>query len=459
MKSLYSKFVVVTLAIMIGSATIGFLLVNTYYHQQLKEQNDFKNVGIAQEMAAFIERNPTVPLEESLEVFGSSGYQLFMANESGDSHFYGGPFRESSLPISIKEAVLEGEIYHGMRDYPKETFVTGFFSNELKNTVGVPVTYNDEKYALFIRPDIKMLFTEVHLLLGGLAAAMLILSLLAMLIVARKMIQPITVLTEATRKMANERFDGSIAISSNDEIGELAKSFQIMADRLKENDQVRKDFMSHISHDFQSPLQNIQGYAQLLADDSVTLKDRAYYAGIVEQESKRLSALTKQLLYLSSLDHQSYQPIFTSVSIKEQIERTVRQNEWRFEDLQLDVRMDMPDLITQGNPDMLMQVWENLITNAVKYNQPNGYIHINGYELNHAIHLTIKDSGIGMTKEQTEKAFDRFYRADLSRTRAKEGTGLGLAIVSEIVKRHSASVEIESELGVGTVIHITLPKL
>ena len=459
MKSLYSKFVVVTLAIMIGSATIGFLLVNTYYHQQLKEQNDFKNVGIAQEMAAFIERNPTVPLEESLEVFGSSGYQLFMANESEDSHFYGGPFRESSLPISIKEAVLEGEIYHGMRDYPKETFVTGFFSNELKNTVGVPVTYNDEKYALFIRPDIKMLFTEVHLLLGGLAAAMLILSLLAMLIVARKMIQPITVLTEATRKMANERFDGSIAISSNDEIGELAKSFQIMADRLKENDQVRKDFMSHISHDFQSPLQNIQGYAQLLADDSVTLKDRAHYAGIVEQESKRLSALTKQLLYLSSLDHQSYQPIFTSVSIKEQIERTVRQNEWRFEDLQLDVRMDMPDLITQGNPDMLMQVWENLITNAVKYNQPNGYIHINGYELNHAIHLTIKDSGIGMTKEQTEKAFDRFYRADLSRTRAKEGTGLGLAIVSEIVKRHSASVEIESELGVGTVIHITLPKL
>ena len=106
MKSLYSKFIVLTLAIMIGSATIGFLLVNTYYHQQLKEQNDLKNVGIAQEMATFIEQNPTVPLGESLEVFGSSGYQLFMANEAGDNNFYGGPFRESSLPVSIKEAVL-----------------------------------------------------------------------------------------------------------------------------------------------------------------------------------------------------------------------------------------------------------------------------------------------------------------------------------------------------------------
>ncbi|PUB13326.1 cell wall metabolism sensor histidine kinase WalK [Paenisporosarcina sp. OV554] len=459
MKSLYSKFIVMTLAIMVGSATIGFLLVNTYYHQQLKEQNDLKNVGIAQEMATFIEKNPTVPLGESLEVFGSSGYQLFMADESGDNNFYGGPFRESYLPISIKEAVLNGEIYHGMRDFPKETFVTGFFSNELTNTVGVPVTYKDERYALFIRPNIKMLFTEVHILLGGLAAAMLILSLLAMLIVARRMIQPITVLTEATRKMANERFDGSIAISSNDEIGQLAKSFQIMADRLKENDQVRKDFMSHVSHDFQSPLQNIQGYAQLLADESVTQYDRANYAGIVELESKRLSALTKQLLYLTSLDHQSYQPTIIRVSVKEQIERTIRQNEWRFEDLQLDVRMDMPELITQGNPDMLMQVWENLITNAVKYNQPNGFIHINGYELEDELHITIKDSGIGMTQEQSEKAFDRFYRADLSRTREKEGTGLGLAIVSEIVKRHRGRVKIESDLGLGTLIHITLPKL
>lgn len=459
MKSLYSKFVVVTLAIMMGSATLGFLLVNTYYQQQLKEQNDLKNVGIAQEMAAFIERNPNVPLEESLEVFGSSGYQLFLTNAAGNSDFYGGPFRESALPTSAKEAVLDGDIYHGMRDLPKETFVTGFFSNELTNTVGVPVTYKDESYALFIRPNIKMLFTEVHLLLGGLSAAMLIFSLLAMLIVARRMIQPITVLTEATRKMANERFDEPIAISSKDEIGQLAKSFQIMADRLKETDQVRKDFISHVSHDFQSPLQNIQGYAQLLADESITQTDRTHYAEIVELESKRLSALTKQLLYLTSLDHQAYQPTFKRVSIKEQIEHTIRQNEWRFEELQLDIRMDMPELQTQGNPDMLMQLWDNLITNAVKYNQPNGFIHINGYELNNELHVTIKDSGIGMTVEQAEKAFDRFYRADLSRTREKEGTGLGLAIVSEIVKRHRGSVEIESELGVGTLIHITLPKL
>lgn len=459
MKTLYSKFIVVTLVIMLGSATLGFLLVNTYYHQQLKGQNDAKNVGIAKGMAAYIEGNPSVSLAKSLEVFAQSGYQLFVINEAGDADFYGGSFRESFLRESVKEAVLNGEIYHGMRDFPKETFVTGFFSNELTNTVGVPFEYGGERYGLFIRPNIKMLFTEVHILLGGLAAAMAVFSLLAILIVARKMIQPITLLTEATHRMASEQFDEPIHISSRDEIGQLAKSFQAMSIRLKENDQIRKDFMSHVSHDFQSPLQNIQGYAQLLADESCSQDEREKYAGIVELESKRLSALTKQLLVLTSLDHQSYQPEFERVSVKEQMERTVRQNEWRFEEHNLDVRVEMPELVTHGNPDMLMQVWENIVINAVKYNQPNGIIQINGFEWENELHITMKDSGIGMTEAQTYKAFDRFYRADLSRTREKEGTGLGLAIVSEVVKQHGGLVEIQSKVGKGTTIHITLPKL
>ena len=121
--------------------------------------------------------------------------------------------------------------------------------------------------------------------------------------------------------------------------------------------------------------------------------------------------------------------------------------------------MEIPTLITQGDPDMLMQVWENIVTNAVKYNQPNGIIHINGFEWENELHITLQDSGIGMTVAQAEKAFDRFYRADFSRTREKEGTGLGLAIVSEVVKQHGGLVEIESKVGKGTIIHITLPKL
>lgn len=185
----------------------------------------------------------------------------------------------------------------------------------------------------------------------------------------------------------------------------------------------------------------------------------AYYAEIVELESGRLSVLTKRLLVLTTLDHPSYHPDFKRVSIKEQMERAIRQNEWRFEKHNLDVRMDLPKLVTQGDPDTLMQVWENIVTNAVKYNQPNGTIQINGYEWESELHITVKDSGIGMTAAQAEKAFDRFFRADLSRSRGREGTGLGLAIVREAVKKHDGMVEINSSFGKGTTIHITLPKL
>src|SRR5699024_7554380 len=102
------------------------------------------------------------------------------------------------------ESVLNNERYHGMRDLPKETFVTGFFSDEMANTVGVPFIYDNEQYALFLRPNIKMLFTEIHYLLGGLFIVMAVVSLIAMLFIARKLIQPITALTAERKKLVRK---------------------------------------------------------------------------------------------------------------------------------------------------------------------------------------------------------------------------------------------------------------
>src|SRR5699024_11408767 len=110
-------------------------------------------------------------------------------------------FREDNLAKKVRESVLYNDRYHGMRDLPKETFVTSFFSYEMANTVCVPFTYDNEQYALFLRPNINMLFTEIHYLLGGLFIVMAVVSLIAMLFIARKLIQPITALTAATKKI------------------------------------------------------------------------------------------------------------------------------------------------------------------------------------------------------------------------------------------------------------------
>ncbi|MDV6378735.1 HAMP domain-containing sensor histidine kinase [Sporosarcina sp. GW1-11] len=459
MKSLYGKFLVMTVGIMLTSALVAFLSVNTYYHRYLKEQNDLKNVAVAEEIASFIEATDGLDFHAYFEMLARTGYKLFVIQPDGSSLFYGEAFRENNLAADAIQRVRTGQVYHGMRDLQAETFVTGYFSNESANTVGVPFTYVGETYALFLRPDIKMLFTEIHYLLGGMVIVMAIISLLAMLVVARKLIEPIVVLTRATKKVGEEQFVGELSIDRRDEIGQLAKSFQQMIDRLSENNRIRKAFISDVSHDFQSPLLNIKGYADLLSDEELPTEERKHYAEIIKAETERLSTLTKQLLLLTSLD-QLVSPLQKKVfRVDQQVKETVRKYQWLLQEKELSLMLEIDEVMYEGDPAFLEKVWENLVSNALKYTPDGGTIDIQLTEQADAVCFTIEDSGLGMSEETRQRMFDRFYRADHSRTREIEGTGLGLSIVEQVVRLHGGRIEVTSELGIGTTFIIQLPKL
>lgn len=459
MKSLYGKFLVMTVGIMLTSALIAFLSVNTYYHRYLKEQNDGKNVAVAEQISSFIEATDGLDLAAYFDMLAGTGYKLLVIPSDGSPVAYGEPFRESNLAAEAIEQVHAGQVYHGMRDLQAETFVTGYFSNESANTVGVPFSYKGQVYALFLRPDIKMLFTEIHYLLGGMVIVMAIISLLAMLVVARKLIEPIIVLTRATKRVGEEQFTGELSIDRRDEIGQLAKSFQQMIDRLSENDQMRKAFISDVSHDFQSPLLNIKGYADLLTDEDLPVDERKRYAGIIQSETERLSTLTKQLLLLTSLD-QLVSPLQKKVfRIDQQVKETVRKYQWLLQEKELSLMLEIDEVTYEGDPAFLEKVWENLVSNALKYTPDGGTIDIRLTEQADEICFSIEDSGIGMAEETKQRVFDRFYRADHSRTREIEGTGLGLSIVEQVVRLHDGRIKVTSELGVGTTFIVQLPKL
>ena len=149
MKTLYSKFVVTTIVIMIGSLCLGFLMTNTYYHRVIKEQNDAKNVKIAQDIVQYIEQAMPSDLDNYLKTLGEIGYQIYVTTGE-EEHYYGGEYRDKTLSQSVVQRVLDGEVYQGMRDFPNKTFMTGFFANELINTIGVPFTYDGKQFALFI---------------------------------------------------------------------------------------------------------------------------------------------------------------------------------------------------------------------------------------------------------------------------------------------------------------------
>ncbi|HWI48439.1 MAG TPA: histidine kinase dimerization/phospho-acceptor domain-containing protein, partial [Rummeliibacillus sp.] len=302
MKSLYSKFVVISICIMFLSGVISFLISNTYYQQKLKPYNDEKNTKIALDIANFTDSHPDVNLKDYLNNIASVGYQLYLVDNSGNEQFFGSDYRVKDLPKNSISYVLQGHIYHGILNFPQETFVTGFFANELRNTIGVPLKHNGHEYALFLRPDIKLLFNEMHILFGILFALTFVLIIVFILISTKYLVKPITHLTNATHNLAAGNFNVQLDIDRKDEIGKLANSFSNMAQQLEQTEDIRKEFISNVSHDIQSPLSNIKGYTNLLEKENLSSSQKAQYINVINGEINRLSSLTQQLLLLTSLD-------------------------------------------------------------------------------------------------------------------------------------------------------------
>lgn len=457
MKSLYIKFVVVTISIMLFSGLLAFLLSNVYYQKELKPYNDKKMTHFARSIASFPSENPTVDLESYLQNTSTIGYQIYLVKETGEDRFFGSSFRTQNLEEGVVQSVLQGEEYHGILHFPHKTFVTGFFANELTNTIGVPLSYKGENYAVFLRPNLKLLFNEMHILFAALLAFTIFLSILFVLLSTHYLIKPITKLMAATTALANGQYTIQLDHTRKDELGELSRSFLSMAHKLEKAEETRKEFISNISHDIQSPLSNIQGYTTLLEKDHLSQEEKGEYVGIINGEIKRLSTLTKQLLLLASLDQNEDILRKRVFNVSEQIRSLVQNYQWQIRDKEIMVSYALPPVELKGDPSLLNAVWDNVLSNAIKYNRPNGIIEIAVAEQNNQVVISFKDTGIGMSEQAQTRIFDRFYRVDSARTRVIEGTGLGLSIVATIVRMHDGHIEVESAENQGTSITITLP--
>jgi signal transduction histidine kinase len=457
-KSLYFRVFLITVAVILISSGLGFVLSNIYYHVKLKPFNDEKLVVIAEQMKQYIERDPS-RLDDDLHHAAALGYEIYLTDGQGGERFYGREFRVQDLDEQARALVLGGSVYHGVAQFPNKLFISGFFDNRLSNTVGIPVQINDQRYGLFMRPDVILQFGELRIFFAWIGLLTVIISILIFLISTRYLVKPITRLSDATKQIAQGNYNLELSTNRRDEIGQLAGHFMMMSRELERVDQSRQQFVSNVSHEIQSPLTSIQGFAKVLAERDLPQEERERYSSIIEEESRHLSLLSKQLLLLSSLEQGQAALTPATFSLRTQIRQAVQVLQWQLEEKELLLKISIPESIKlHGDEVLLMQVWMNLLGNAVNH-IPNGRtIEIRAEQANAQYVIYIRDTGKGIAAEHLPFIFDRFYRVDAVRNHTSGRTGLGLAIVKKIVQLHGGHIEAASSQD-GTLFTVTLPHL
>ncbi|WP_078410786.1 sensor histidine kinase [Priestia abyssalis] len=459
MKTLYVRFVVTATIIIVTSSLLAFFIANAYYQIYLKPFNDQKITKIASEAAGFAASTPNLNMDDYLNTVAQMGYQIYLKDEQGRELYFGRSFKKKNVGRDAVSSVLEGEVYHGIANFPKKVFITGFFDNELRNTVGVPFQSEGKRYALFIRPDIQLQFGEMRIFFAQLLAFSIGLTMLFIFISTRYVVKPIRNLTKATKKIAEGQYNIQLDVERKDEIGLLAQSFTRMAASLKRLDEMRQEFVSNVSHEIQSPLTSIQGFSQALRTEQVTEEQRQQYLSIIEEESRRLSMMSKQLLMLASLDKEHDILELTTFDAAEQLKQIFLTTAWYWREKELAIDMNLPSISINGDKRFLHQVWMNLVYNSIKFTDPGGTIFVSAYlDDNSAVHVIIEDTGKGIDEEDLPYIFDRYYKGDKARKREESGSGLGLSIVKKIVELHKGTVTVQSEAGVGTRFEIILPQ-
>ncbi|WP_026679335.1 sensor histidine kinase [Fictibacillus gelatini] len=457
MKTLYLRIVATTIFVMILSSILAFIISNVYYQYSLKPFNDAKVTKMARDVKTFYENHPEVNKDDYLKSIGQLGYQLYLVDEKERGVFYGGTFRERGLNPDIVKDVLNGHVYHGISHFPSKLFITGFFDNVLANTIGVPIKVNDQTYALFIRPNVEVQFGELRIFFAIILLFTIVLSILFVLVSTRYIVKPIIKLTDATKQLAQGKYNIKLNVKRRDEIGKLASHFSQMARSLEQLEEMRQEFVSNVSHEIQSPLASIQGFSQTLQTENLSEDERQTYLSIIENESRRMSQLSKQLLTLASLDKEENILEKSTFDVAAQMKQVLMMTEWSWREKELAIDMELPSAFIRADEKLLHQVWTNLITNSIKFTENGGSISLRLRKNDGECQIEIKDTGIGISEKDLPHIFNRFYKADKARSRKEGSSGLGLAITKKIVELHGGHIHVESQLGKGTTFIVNLP--
>jgi signal transduction histidine kinase len=268
------------------------------------------------------------------------------------------------------------------------------------------------------------------------------------------------VIVDAIKQISKGNFKVKLnldRVNSGHPFATIATSINNMAEELNEMETMRQAFISNVSHEIQSPLTSIRGFARALQNASLSESQQAHYVDIIITESIRLSKLSDNLMKLTSLesDHHPFTP--KTYRLDKQIKQVilVHEPQWLSKNITIDPILSPVEI--QADEDLLNQVWSNLLHNSIKFTNDAGTITVTlSQEKDHTV-IQFKDTGSGISSTDQLHIFERFYKGDKSRSRNGAGSGLGLSIVKKIVDLHQGTIRVKSQVGKGTEIVISIP--
>jgi len=281
----------------------------------------------------------------------------------------------------------------------------------------------------------------------ALAAAVAVLASLGLaMALARRLAQPLERIGAAARRVAAGDYAARVPREGPEELVSLADSFNQMAAALAEQERIRGDFIANAAHELRTPLTNLQGYLEALRDGVISA-DRATYASLWE-EADRLVRLSRSLDTLAEGDAATIAPALEEIDLAVAIRGALDLAQPSLERAGLHLATDVPaTLPARANPDHLAQVLNNLVSNAVHYSPPGGSVTVRAERRGADILVSIANTGDEIPPEDMPRLFERFYRVDKSRDRARGGAGIGLAIVKQLVEAAGGRVGAESRGG------------
>ncbi len=391
----------------------------------------------------------SVYLNSTIQIINPSGLVVLDTNHPVDV--------ENEIIIENFDSTITGNSY-----YTTGNFFETFSEDMLSVLAPITSGYKVKGYVCIHMPMDSIIESTNQLLDISYITFLFIflLSLIILLFFTEFVYSPLRKITYATEQYATGNMHYEFTVDSDDEIGYLAACLSYMASEIARSEDDQKKFVANVSHDFRSPLTSIRGFLEAMMDGTIPPELHNKYLGIVLNETDRLTKLTNSMLTLNNLNTKGMLLNKAHFDINQVVRNTAASFEGtcRQKNIRFELVLTGDNLYVFADVDKIQQVLYNLIDNAIKFSHADSSIKLETTEKRKRILVSVKDSGIGIPRDDIKMIWERFYKSDLSRGKDKKGTGLGLSITKEIIAAHNENINVISTPGEGTEFIFTLAR-